>query len=431
MRLNLLDIDRFIEEKQVKQVTSQNVLDGVAFDMAGLWSETIFGRTGSRDRARKFGYIELKRQFIHPEVFQFIKKVSPAISKIISGEKKYSIIEGKLVEDDTDGETGITFLISIIAENKLNFNNIVTKEKRDIAEFIEANKDTILIDKLLIMPPGGFRDIDIAKKRGALQNSEINSNYQQIMYLSKAISGDLEFDEAIISRIQRTLQIINTFLKSLLKGKKGLLRNNMLNKSIDFSGRLILVGSPDIKLGDIGIPWSTLLTLYEPLFIYQLNKHSKVEQLIKDYLNIEDNLTNNAVHKLISDINKNPEIVELELRDNIITVLEKAIEDGVVLVKRDPVVGTKSWYSATPVILREGRIGLVSTLDLVPMGGDCDGDTILVAPVFSDEAKSQAKERMNARHSKLKWTDTTNIGNPVNYNLSLDAISTVFKVTKA
>jgi len=430
MRLNLLDIDRFIEEKGLKEVSSQNILDGVSFDLNGLWSEVIFGRIGSRERASKFGYIDLKDEFIHPEVFPFLKKLSPEIGKIISEEKRYTINEkNKFVEDSENGETGLTFLIRIVKDGTLKFKPVSNKEKKDVADFLEKNRDIIVINKYLVIPPGGIRDIDIGKKQGRIQTSEINSSYQQILYLSKSLSGDIEFDNAIMNRIQRNLLLINSFLKSMLKGKRGILRNDMLNKSIDFSGRLVLVSSPKIKLGTVGIPWSTLLTLYEPLVSHQINKNENIRTRIQDYMDI-DNLSQNDIHKFIGDINKNPDIIELDLRDEVIEVLEKAIVDGVVLIKRDPVVGTKSWFSATPIVLREGRIAIVSTLDLDPMGGDSDGDTVLVAPLFTKEAKEQARERMNPINSKLKWSETNNYGSNATYNINLDAAATIFKVTK-
>src|SRR3990167_8900230 len=60
-------------------------------------------------------------------------------------------------------------------------------------------------------------------------------------------------------------------LKSLadnLKGKRGLFRQNLLGKRVDYSGRSVIVVGPDLKLHQCGLPKHMALELFKP-FIYQ------------------------------------------------------------------------------------------------------------------------------------------------------------------
>jgi len=57
------------------------------------------------------------------------------------------------------------------------------------------------------------------------------------------------------------------------------------------------------------------------------------------------------------------------------------------------------------------------------------GDTLAIVPVFSDEAKAEARMKMNPNYSKSKWFDTMNNTKTI-YSLSLDSIATLFAATK-
>lgn len=55
-------------------------------------------------------------------------------------------------------------------------------------------------------------------------------------------------------------------LSDLLKGKKGRFRRNLLGKRVDYSGRSVIVVSPELKLDQCGLPrkwlWKCLSRLF-------------------------------------------------------------------------------------------------------------------------------------------------------------------------
>lgn len=57
------------------------------------------------------------------------------------------------------------------------------------------------------------------------------------------------------------------------------------------------------------------------------------------------------------------------------------------------------------------------------------GDTIEVLPVFSEEAKQEAKAKICPLYSKSKWFDTQN-NNRIIFSFSLDMLSNIFRATK-
>src|SRR6185312_5782914 len=64
-------------------------------------------------------------------------------------------------------------------------------------------------------------------------------------------------------------------LKSLsdsLKSKRGLFRQNLLGKRVDYSGRSVIVVGPELKLDECGLPKHMALELFRPFVISGLLK---------------------------------------------------------------------------------------------------------------------------------------------------------------
>ena len=67
-------------------------------------------------------------------------------------------------------------------------------------------------------------------------------------------------------------------LKSLadnLKGKRGLFRQNLLGKRVDYSGRSVIVVGPELKLDQCGLPKRMALELFKPFVISRYYKWFK------------------------------------------------------------------------------------------------------------------------------------------------------------
>lgn len=58
-----------------------------------------------------------------------------------------------------------------------------------------------------------------------------------------------------------------------------------------------------------------------------------------------------------------------------------------------------------------------------------DGDTALVLPLFTDEAKQEAREKFNPLSATSKNFQSTNSDEP-NIALTLDAVATIYAISK-
>ena len=182
MRIELLDIPRFIQQKGLKEVRSTKVeLSSGRLDAEGLFSEEIFGKIGSPARKRTFGYIELNTKIIHPECWGFIVGINPIISKLLTGKKKYIINELGLIEESPDQLFGFAGTKAFIDNfDKLDLDKLGEKHL-DYVKFIKENKNRVFIDKILVLP-AGIRDIQLNKTSGkkVITSSEINVLYEDL-----------------------------------------------------------------------------------------------------------------------------------------------------------------------------------------------------------------------------------------------------------
>jgi len=341
MQLQLLDFDKYVNSNKLLEVKSYKI-PSQTYDEDGLWSETIFGKIGSRNRLLKFGYINLKKDFIHPALYDLISTVSEQTSKIIRN-KEFYIVEDEKYKPHPSGKTGVEFLISTI--NDVKFSKFCHKHKKSQAKFLDKTKLTV--NKFLVQP-AGLRDIDIYNKKGNLQIDEINNYYTKLLIYIEQLTGVDDLDDITSKKIQMQLNsIYKYFQDNRLKGKQGLFRGTMLTKTMDYSTRLVLTNDPDVPLGYIGLPWHTLSSIFEPFMIYHLfkkdydDKEEKIE-ILKKYSNNEK-LDGNSFPKLNREMTNNPDIVPLDVKTTICEVLESFLDDQVVMVKRDPVQQRNNW----------------------------------------------------------------------------------------
>ena len=432
--LKLLNIEQYIKDNKLLEVKNSNIfgLGKKTFDEEGLWSEIIFGRIGSKERRIKFGYINLGATFITPVVYKMLATYSEEIRDVLSEKRTFSISPDNDLKEDPIGETGILFLTQNY--KNIKFNSLSKKDKVDIGEFIEKNKELIFINKYLILPAGGLRDMSTTKKQTKQFTSEINDLYERLISLNSQLMthNEDEMMKAIFGKeIQKVLNQIYTWIQNRLEGKQGLLRGTLLKKTLDYSARIIATSDPNIPLGYIGLPWHTILVLYEPFFFhYVLKLNTKLNSFIKEYLKItaERELSYNDLKTFNYSIMKNPEAIAGELKELLIIAAAEITKDKDILIKRDPVVSRTSYYSATPIPLREGRGAVVNVLTCPPLGLDFDGDTLPLMPVFTKEALAQAA-KLNPRKSKSVWTNPMSNSNHV-YSFALDSVSTIFAATK-
>ena len=433
MQLRLLDINNFIQKHNVKEITSTRyqITAGKRIDPEGMFSEEIFGRIATKERKNTFGYINLKTTIIHPEAWNNISGIDPAISKILNGKDTFTVTnDGQLKRSDS-GNTGMRFFIKII--DQLDFSLFENQKK---ADYFLKYKDRILIDKYLVCP-AGIRDIQIS--RGATQTkieaSEVNKLYVRLLNNAKSLPDNIEsmpdeFIETIVKNIQRTALEINAWFKSRMKGKSGIIRGGQLSKTTDYSARLVIAPDVELELGYVGLPWQIVLKLFEPFTIYYiLNKNPKLQTSIQEFLNTDVGLDANTIKRFIGKLYENPKVISPALYKQLFEAAEYIVSDKMVTYKRDPVENRDSWASAYIRVEKDGYILKINPLDCARFGADFDGDTMAVYAIFSKEATQEAKEKLNPRHTKSNWNLAAS-ADRFGYPIELDAAAAIYAMTK-
>lgn len=169
-------------------------------------------------------------------------------------------------------------------------------------------------------------------------------------------------------------------LKSLadnLKGKRGLFRQNLLGKRVDYSGRSVIVVGPELKLNQCGLPKHMALELFKPFVISDLLKQELAYNV-------------RGASRLIED--KIPEVW---------AILEEVIKDKYVLLNRAPTLHRLGIQAFKPVLI-EGNAIQVHPLVCNAFNADFDGDQMAVHVPLSDEAQMEAKMIMASDKNILK-----------------------------
>jgi DNA-directed RNA polymerase subunit beta' len=169
-------------------------------------------------------------------------------------------------------------------------------------------------------------------------------------------------------------------LKSLadnLKGKRGLFRQNLLGKRVDYSGRSVIVVGPELNLAECGLPKHMALELFRPFVISQI--------LAKELAyNIR------GASKLIDE--GIPEVW---------AILENVIKGKYVLLNRAPTLHRLGIQAFKPILI-EGNAIRVHPLVCAAFNADFDGDQMAVHVPLSEEAQMEAREIMASDKNILK-----------------------------
>lgn len=194
-------------------------------------------------------------------------------------------------------------------------------------------------------------------------------------------------------------------LKSLadnLKGKRGLLRGNLLGKRVDYSGRSVIVVGPDLKLHQCGLPKHMALELFKPFVICELLKSELAYNIRGAGRLIEEGV---------------PEVW---------AILEDVIKGKYVLLNRAPTLHRLGIQAFQPKLI-EGSAIQVHPMVCTAFNADFDGDQMAVHVPLSEEAQAEAREFMASDKNILK----PGSGDPIISAKMLDIILGCYWMTKS
>jgi len=278
MIVDLFDTKEFIDVNKLEEITDPMLfVRGGIPSSTGLLSTDIFG-VSINDRKNTYAYIDLHDYFIHPFIYKLILRLNRNFKHIVHGTKKYVIENGVLVENDESGKTGIRFLYD--NWEKINFekNNSLARNER--VDLLHAYKKNVIFTKYWIVIPAFYRDVNLQNiEKGKLSHHEINDKYSRLIRLCSIVRDNNSFEMTLINtkaKIQETLVEIYDLLKGKLEKKQGLIRRNLLGKSIDYGARSVISAPTfhvnkwsemNIDFYHVGVPLAQCCSLFTPFII--------------------------------------------------------------------------------------------------------------------------------------------------------------------
>ena len=273
--------------------------------------------------------------------------------------------------------------------------------------FLESgNKpEWMIMDVLPVIPPE-LRPM-IQLDGGRFASSDLNDLYRRVINRNNRLKKLMELGapSIIIQNEKRMLQEAvdalfdngrrgrnvtgagNRPLKSLssmLKGKQGRFRQNLLGKRVDYSGRSVIVVGPSLKMYECGIPKEMALELFKPHIINGLVS-KEIASNIK------------AAKRMIE--NQDPRVWD---------IVEEKIKEHPVMLNRAPTLHRLGIQAFEPK-LTNGRAIRLHPLVCTAFNADFDGDQMAVHVPISEEAQTEARILMLGANNILKPSD----GNPI------------------
>ena len=266
----------------------------------------------------------------------------------------------------------------------------------------------MILDVLPVIPPE-LRPM-IQLDGGRFATSDLNDLYRRVINRNNRLKKLVELNapSIIIQNEKRMLQEAvdalfdngrrgrsvtgagNRALKSLssmLKGKQGRFRQNLLGKRVDYSGRSVIVVGPDLKMYQCGIPKEMALELFKPHVINVLVSRE-----------IASNIK--SAKKMIDS--RDPKVWN---------IVEEVIKEHPVLLNRAPTLHRLGIQAFEPKLV-SGKAIRLHPLVTTAFNADFDGDQMAVHVPLSEEAKAEARILMLGANNILSPKDGKPIVTP-------------------
>jgi len=424
MKLEFLSVNEFAKGLTPVTTTEFRTRAG-EFHPEGLFSERIFGVENSRERSQTYSYVDLNATVIHPAAFVIFKRLDRKLLDFFSTEKLFTIQDNGLYFETKKGVTGIKEFIK--AFPKMKFKGGTPQREGLIKVLKESYKNgTLFVDKIPIIPP------DL---RPAYQDEnhqwiidELNNVYISIIRKVTQIKG-IGKSGALFDLLNYNLQLAvnshDTYIRTKISKKHGLIRDKMLGKRVDFSARAVIIPGPKLNASDVGIPLRIGINLFQPFIIHYMlyskryPRYAELESEIQNYTDSE--LSVDTIKRVMKGIKDNDKI-PIPLYELFFEACEIVSKGRVVLLKRDPALHDGSYRAFYPITTRGSTIEL-STLCVGPPNADFDGDQMAVFHPLSDQAQAEAKEKMMRAYGSKS-------SNAVMFELSKEMGLGVYLMTK-
>lgn len=357
---------------------------------------------------------------------KFIKFYSKFFSTHITNVKTCPHCEAKQEKVKLDKSS--VFLFSegdkkrlLTTEIRFRFENIIDSDL-PLLNLINVRPEWMLLT-ILPIPPVSMRST-ITLQSGQRSEDDLTHKLTDVIRTNQRLHEHLlvGVPEAIIEDVWDLLQYhISTYmdntitglpparhrngdpLKSIaerIKGKKGIIRNNLIGKRVNFSARTVISPDPRLNLNEVGVPFEVAKKLTVPEIVTEQNIDFLKELVRNGPLNYPGAnylRTLNGYKKKISE--------------EIVDILIEEIEPGYVverhLLEKDSVI-----FNRQPSLHKLSMMGLIVKVLPIktfainpgickPFNADFDGDEMNLHMPQSLDASQEVEQIMDVKHQLI------------------------------
>lgn len=248
----------------------------------------------------------------------------------------------------------------------------------------------MVLEVIPVIPPD-LRPL-VLLESGNFATSDLNDLYRRVINRNNRLKKlmELHAPDVIIRNEKRMLQhsvdalfdnercrrpVLGTnnrplkSLTSMIKGKQGRFRENLLGKRVDYSGRSVIVVGPTLRLHQCGLPKRMALELFQPFVIRKLRELGYVDTIKSAKMMIE------------------------RQDEEVWDILDSVIQDHCVLLNRAPTLHRMGIQAFQPVLV-EGDAIHIHPMVCEAYNADFDGDAMAVHIPLSVEAQAEARTLM-------------------------------------
>lgn len=264
-----------------------------------------------------------------------------------------------------------------------HYQNILEYMDKHAAKF-EAFKKRfpLFIDFVYVIPPT-LRPVTLTPTGKVRDLDRTNYFYLNMLnLLSRPLDDESEkaVDFAKLSLVKLVVSLYRHLIQKLTK-KEGLIRQNVLGKRNDFTGRSVIVSDPTLGVDEARIPYRMLAALFHI-------------QLISELMQDKDPI---IVREMVSRFISNPSSIPLLQREEIKRVLDRLCAYYYVFLNRQPTLHMPSIRAFKPIGTDKDSIG-VPMLVTKGYNADYDGDSV----VSVIDLRIEGKEYRQLHLSQLK-----------------------------
>ncbi|MBP5301363.1 MAG: DNA-directed RNA polymerase subunit beta' [Bacilli bacterium] len=415
-------INEKITSEQLEEVVYYNAYICVNSGLSKIEKGTYINKDNIKECFEKI-FENLIERF--KEDAQKVITISYYSKKLDNGEifdviKFFNTFAGIIIETGSEAIKHLLQSIDVKKEfdivlskiNKVDKNQDLLKQKLvKRAEVLNAfltsgNRPEWMVLDVIPVLPADLRPM-LPLDGGRFATSDLNNLYREIIRRNNRLKTLLEIKSPniILMNEKRLLQhavdslldnekqekpvlsSVGNPLKSLtaiLKGKQGRLRQNLLGKRVDYSGRSVIVVGPNLRIYQCGLPREMAIQLFRPHIISYLLKEKKA-------------LTFKEANEFI------------DRKDSIVfDIAEKVISNYLVLLNRAPTLHRLGIQAFQPKLV-DGLAIRIHPLVCAGFNADFDGDQMAIYIPLYKQSQEEAFSLMFANNNIL---DPKN-GNPI------------------